>query len=450
MSGFSRTDASFAWRPSPAYDTQRHRGTEVKPVVPTSARRSSSDHETAEARRRGDAYYVSHMDRRENPQAALELLILKTLAAGPNHGFGIALHIEESSSALLRVRGRIPLPRAPSSGQGGVHRCGVDRDAERPARARVSAHQIRPQASEGDRRELGHADRRRAEGAAMGLKGSWFRRRPSDDEMREELEAHVAMRAEHDRVDEAAARRRLGNLLHTRESMRRVWIAEWWDALRQDARFTWRSWRRQPGVRAGADPRAGARPRRLHGALRGARPRALQAAAVRGSRSSRLRRPGHRPGPGRLDRERCRDAGYVQVWDTTPAPFESVTAMDTCDVRHRRRTAGGREVRLRRAQLSSRAGRARRRWAVTSRRRTTCAERRASRSSAMGCGSGAIGADPAVVGRTLSLETPLAPAQQSRSSASCRRTSRCRLKPPTSCSRLSCVRSTRDARSDAC
>ena len=43
------------------------------------------------------------MERREKPQAALELLILKTLAAGPNHGFGIALHIEETSTALLRV-----------------------------------------------------------------------------------------------------------------------------------------------------------------------------------------------------------------------------------------------------------------------------------------------------------------------------------------------------------
>jgi len=43
------------------------------------------------------------MARTENPQAALELLILKTLSAGPNHGFGIALKIEESSSALLRV-----------------------------------------------------------------------------------------------------------------------------------------------------------------------------------------------------------------------------------------------------------------------------------------------------------------------------------------------------------
>ena len=44
------------------------------------------------------------MDRTEQPQAALELLILKTLARGPNHGFGIALHIEEASSALLRVQ----------------------------------------------------------------------------------------------------------------------------------------------------------------------------------------------------------------------------------------------------------------------------------------------------------------------------------------------------------
>jgi transcriptional regulator len=44
------------------------------------------------------------MDDRQNPQAALELLILKTLAAtGPQHGFGIALHIEEASTAMLRV-----------------------------------------------------------------------------------------------------------------------------------------------------------------------------------------------------------------------------------------------------------------------------------------------------------------------------------------------------------
>jgi hypothetical protein len=34
------------------------------------------------------------------------------------------------------------------------------------------------------------------------------------------------MRAEHDRVDEAVARRRVGKGLQAREAMRRVWIAE--------------------------------------------------------------------------------------------------------------------------------------------------------------------------------------------------------------------------------
>ena len=43
------------------------------------------------------------MTKPDTPQAALELLILKTLGRGPQHGFGIALHIEQSSSELLRV-----------------------------------------------------------------------------------------------------------------------------------------------------------------------------------------------------------------------------------------------------------------------------------------------------------------------------------------------------------
>ena len=47
--------------------------------------------------------WVTHMGKADTPQAALELLILKTLARGPQHGFGIALHIEQSSSELLRI-----------------------------------------------------------------------------------------------------------------------------------------------------------------------------------------------------------------------------------------------------------------------------------------------------------------------------------------------------------
>lgn len=36
-------------------------------------------------------------------QGTLALLILKTLQLGPNHGFGITLHIQTASQGLLRV-----------------------------------------------------------------------------------------------------------------------------------------------------------------------------------------------------------------------------------------------------------------------------------------------------------------------------------------------------------
>jgi PadR family transcriptional regulator, regulatory protein PadR len=36
-------------------------------------------------------------------QGTLDLLILKTLNLGPNHGFGITLHIQTVSQGLLRV-----------------------------------------------------------------------------------------------------------------------------------------------------------------------------------------------------------------------------------------------------------------------------------------------------------------------------------------------------------
>ena len=163
----------------------------------------------------------------------------------------------------------------------------------------------------------------------MGLT-PWFRRRPSDDEMREELEAHVAMRAEHDHVDATAARRRLGNLLHTRESMRRVWIAEWWDALRQDTHYTWRSWRRHPGFALGAilvlalglgasTALFAALDRVLFRSLPYADPDRLVSVGSVTFRGGSLMIPGMA--------ESMPNTFYVQEWKTPPAPFQSVTAM---------------------------------------------------------------------------------------------------------------------------
>jgi predicted permease len=169
----------------------------------------------------------------------------------------------------------------------------------------------------------------------MGLT-RWFRRGPSDEEMREELEAHLAMRAEHDGVGHAAARRRLGNVLQTREAMRRVWVAEWWDTLRQDAHDTWRSWRRRPafalaavlvlalGIGASLALFA-ALDRVLFRPLPYADPARLVSVGL-------LSAP---PNTGFEDQtESVPDRGYVRTWATTPAPFESVTAMNTftCEI----------------------------------------------------------------------------------------------------------------------
>jgi predicted permease len=227
--------------------------------------------------------------------------------------------------------------------------------------------------------------------------------------MREELEAHVAMRAEHDGVNEAAARRRLGNVLQTREAMRRVWIAEWWDALRQDAHYTWRSWQRRPGFALGAI---------LVLALGLGASTALFAALDRV-----LFRPLPYTDPDRLvsvglvtsgpvgSIESMPDSGYVQVWDTTPAPFESATVMDTwtCDIAEEQpegiRCGSVESNFLRVLGVRPAVGR-------------DFAKEDDVRGAPLvtlishGLWVRRYGADPRIVGRTLNLETARAPVQQ--------------------------------------
>jgi PadR family transcriptional regulator PadR len=43
------------------------------------------------------------MRRGDNLQGALDLLVLKSLQRSANHGFGIALHVQDASEGLLRM-----------------------------------------------------------------------------------------------------------------------------------------------------------------------------------------------------------------------------------------------------------------------------------------------------------------------------------------------------------
>jgi predicted permease len=245
----------------------------------------------------------------------------------------------------------------------------------------------------------------------MGVKG-WLRRRPSDEEMREELEAHVAMRADHDGVNEAAARRRLGNTLQTREAMRRVWIAEWWDALRQDAWFTWCSWRRQPGFAVAAILVLGlglGASTALFAALDRALFRPLPYADP-----DRLVSVGLlMPFPGQATpTETMMDKPYVQLWDPAPAPFTSVTATSGT----RECTIGeARPAEVRCARVDSNFLRVLGVTLAAGRDFTTDDDIRGAPPVALishALWRSRYGADPAAVGRTLSLDSTNAPVQR--------------------------------------
>jgi predicted permease len=165
----------------------------------------------------------------------------------------------------------------------------------------------------------------------MGLR-NWFRRTPSDEEIRSELEIHVAMRAERDGTDESAARKRLGNFLQTQEAMRGVWHPEFWGTVVQDARFILRTWLRSPGF---------AVPAFLAIAL------GLGAATGLFSMVDRiLFRSLPYPDSDRLvsvglkapldANEFMLGPDYLELWRETPSPFESVTTITagsaTCDL----------------------------------------------------------------------------------------------------------------------
>jgi hypothetical protein len=73
-------------------------------------------------------------------QGTLNLLILKTLALGPNHGLGIA---------------RVAVSRTPQAGGEGVAGLGMGRVGEQPTRQVLPTHPSRPAPAPRGNRELG-------------------------------------------------------------------------------------------------------------------------------------------------------------------------------------------------------------------------------------------------------------------------------------------------------
>lgn len=79
----------------------------------------------------------------------------------------------------------------------------------------------------------------------------WFRK-PADEALRDEIEEHLAQRAEHDGITLEEARRRFGNPLKIQEDVREVWLGKHAEAWLQDLRLTVRGLRRHPVFALGA------------------------------------------------------------------------------------------------------------------------------------------------------------------------------------------------------
>ena len=71
---------------------------------------------------------------RDLVQGTLEMLVLKTLALEPMHGYGIALRIEQISDGVFQSESRVAFAGVESDGAGGVCEIGVARVSNESAR----------------------------------------------------------------------------------------------------------------------------------------------------------------------------------------------------------------------------------------------------------------------------------------------------------------------------
>jgi hypothetical protein len=85
------------------------------------------------------------IEKSELLQGTLDMLILKIVALGPVHGYGISQRIRQVSKEVL-CAARIALSRAPSPRKARLARCGMGRVQQRPPGEVLQTFGQRPQA----------------------------------------------------------------------------------------------------------------------------------------------------------------------------------------------------------------------------------------------------------------------------------------------------------------
>ena len=191
---------------------------------------------------------MSTKDRLELLQGTLDLLILRTLEAGPAHGHAIAKAIEQSSDEVLRVEQGSLYPA--------LHRLikrkwigfdeGTSENNRRAKFYRLTAKgrkQLAIETSNWDRLAL-------AIGRVSEARMTKHPLSDLDGEIRDHIERETddnIARGMPPRDARHAALRKFGSVTLAQEDARAVWIPVWLDQLRQDLRYGIRMLGRNPG-----------------------------------------------------------------------------------------------------------------------------------------------------------------------------------------------------------
>ena len=185
-------------------------------------------------------------------QGTLDMLILRTLQWGPQHGHGIGQAIRTQSDDLLKVETGSLYPALQRLVKRGWLKAewGVSQ-----ANQRAKFYRLTPEGKKQLVREetrwapAGERHRPRDEAGGAGHRGiamgilSWLKgRRPvelDEDDFKEEIRAHLAIATQEKIADGAdrrdahyAALKEFGNVTLTTEAARSVWTPRWLEALR--------------------------------------------------------------------------------------------------------------------------------------------------------------------------------------------------------------------------
>jgi hypothetical protein len=194
-------------------------------------------------------------------QNTLDLRILKTLARGPNHGFGITNHIQTVSEGLLRIE-EGSLDPALHRLERQQHITGEWKISENGRRALLQAERNRQDETGATPESMALTQRGR--GPSPGGRMSWFpwRCRDLDRDLRKEMQFHMDMRADEYRQqgmspqDSAAeAHRRFGSTSVVHEDTRQMHLgaaASLLETVGREIGFAFGSLRRAPAFTATA------------------------------------------------------------------------------------------------------------------------------------------------------------------------------------------------------